>query len=185
MYSEIFGDDAETFYDWGDALFEASDAVRVYGQAIAPYEFACVPTSLDAEFSLTELTDGDRRVGVRLQASIPDDQATGTFITFQFLLADPSARIEIWLDPVYDDESILDCVVDELGEAMGHDVSLAEAMRFIARIESIEHAVQIDEDLAPSRVVDLPIDPADWKSDGARFCEYLRRVMTDASKPVR
>ncbi len=179
LFTERFGADAVGFYEWGESLFEATDAVQVYRDSIEPHEFACIPTSFDGIFRLTELTQGDSRVGVRLSATMPASQETDYFVAFQFFFASASTRVEAWLDPVYDDESILDTINDSLEEALGHDVDVAAVEKFISEIGSIELAVQIDEELNPGQSLDLSVIPDTWRSDSSSFCRFLREAMED------
>ncbi len=169
LFSKVFDADAEAFYDWGEGAFDVAESIRIFRESIEPYEFACIPTQLDGVFRIIQLTENGRTVGVRLSALLPASEASDMFVAFQFHLAAASTRIEVWLDPVYDDESILDSIVDELEEFA--------VDKFIADIESVELAVQVDEELLPGQDVDLSKLPATWKSDRKNFCESLRRIM--------
>jgi hypothetical protein len=180
LFTEIFGADAEDFYDWGESLFEVAEDVRVFSDSIEPYEFAYIPTCLDGVFLITELIQDDCRVGVRLSTSFSESQVAEKDRMFKFFFASASTSVEVWLDPVYDDEDILDCIVDSLGEVLGRDVEVAAVEKFISEIESIELAMQTDEELSPRRSLDLLSFPTTWKSDRISFCKYLREVMLES-----
>lgn len=180
LFSDVFGFEAEKFYNWGESVFEATEVVRVFCDSIEPYEFAYIPTRLDGVFLITELTQDDCRVGVRLSASFSESQVAEDHLMFQFFFASASTNVEVWLDPVYDDEDILDCIIDSLEEVLGRDVDVVGVENFISKIESIALAIQIGEDSSPKQSLDLSSFSPSWKSGRNYFCKFLRKVMLES-----
>lgn len=179
LFSDVFEANAEDFYDWGESVLDVTEGVRVFRDSIEPYEFACVPTGLDAVFLITELVQNDRRVGVRLNASFPESQAAEDDPMFQFFIVSASTDIDVWLASFYDEEDILDSIADSLDEDFERESGKAAVDTFISEIESIEFVVEIDEKRSRRQSLDLSDYPATRRSDSGYFCRYLRKVMLE------
>lgn len=178
MFGRVFNAEVEDFYNWGESLFEVGDEIRIYRDSIEPYEFACIPTFCDGVFRLIELRHGGARIGVSLRVPLATDQEPEDFLMFQFLLNTASTSAEVWLDPVYDNEDILDCLIDSLQEVHEQDVDSGTVDKFVATITSIEFAKQKGETLLPKQHLDLSQFSSRWKSGSAAFCEFLSETMS-------
>jgi hypothetical protein len=178
LLDKVFSADAEEFYHWGDSLFEVGDEISIYHDSIKPYQFACIPTFCDGVFRLIELRHGGARVGVGLRVPLAADQEPEDFLMFQFHLNTASTCAEVWLDPVYDNEDILDCLIDSLQEVHDQDVDSGAVDRFIAAITSIDFAKQEGESLLPKQHLELSKFSPGWNSNSAAFCEFLLKVMS-------